>query len=163
MNMAPQFWRFLPALCLAAAVPFALLGDLLDDRIGRLPGFDWTVLRIVTIGALLSAGFAFYQAPRLDRLSAALTSTAGLGGAWCAFLLPGEYGAEAAFVGYCAAGLWGFAALLIAGTAYHRLRWLRWLTLPILTLAVLGCALWLGYAVYVAAPSLIERLTPTRE
>ncbi|MGE0594763.1 MAG: hypothetical protein AB7P07_00230 [Hyphomonadaceae bacterium] len=159
MNMAPQFWRFLPALCVAAAIPIAMFGDVSGDRVGRLSGFDWESLRIIIIGALAAAGFAFYQAPRIDGLCAGLVSAAGLSAAWCAFQLPGLYGSDALVVSVLMLGFWGFAALLIVGTAYHRFRWLRWIALPVLSLACLGALAWFGYTlIYVYWPALMAEI-----
>ncbi len=159
MNMTPQFWRFVPALCLASAPLAAMLGDAVGDRMGRLPGYDWEALRVVIVGALACAGFAFYQAPRIDKWCAIAVALTGLSAAWVSFLMPGRYGVDIALLQLGVAALWLLAALNIFGTAYHSFRWLRWITLPLLFLAAAGCAAWFGYEViYLQGEALVRDL-----
>lgn len=141
-----------------------MLGDAYGDRVGRLSGYDWNVIRVVTVGALACAGFAFYQAARIDRWCAIAVSLAGFSAAWCSFLMPGRFGQDILLLQAFAAGLWLLAALAIFGTAYHSFRWLRWIALPLVFIASALCALWAGnYLISVVLPELMALATPAHQ
>lgn len=160
MNMAPQFWRFTPALALLTAPLFVALAFLFSDALATAPGFDWNQFRYAAIGGLIVAGIAFYQAPRIDRITAAAVIAAAFSVGWCFFVVSGRYGAGVGFIELGILGLWLFALVAIFGTAYAHLRWLRWIALPVVLLAALGCLLWFGHEViFVYAPMVVSALT----
>lgn len=161
MSMAPQFWRLTPALAFAAPPLAVAFASLFADAFNVLPGLDWAAFRFVAILSLLIAGFAFYQAPRIDRLTAGTVIATAFAIAWCAFLISGQYGAGVALIEGLMALLYIFAALAIVSSAYARFRWLRWIVLPLIVLASAACALWLGHElIYVYFPMMVRTLTP---
>lgn len=160
MRVAPQFWRFTPALALLTAPLFVAFASLFSESIAAISGMDWDTFRFVLIGGVISAGIAFYQAARIDRIAAAAVIAGALCVNWCAFFVSGQYGDTLLYIDGVMIAIWLFALGAIFGTAYAHLNWLRWISLPVLVIATLVCIAWLGREVVVVyAPMIWDALT----
>lgn len=154
--MAPQFWRFLPALALASAPLFVPLSQALLQGPDRLPHFDGGAFRLVCAGALLSAGFALYQAPRIDRITGAAAIAGAASLDWAVMMYTGTWGAGALYLQALLLGFWVFIALAIWSSAYHYVHWLRWVALPVLFIASAASFAWFLYEmIFIYAPGMI--------
>lgn len=145
--MAPQFWRYIPALSFALTPLFVLLGQWAGEAMGRMSWFDWGMMRAMAIPAFVLAGWAFLQSPRLGRGSSLILTAAAFAASWVAFLAPGQTGSGAWAVTGAAWGIWLFSAVAILADSAERVRWMRWVALPLLTIASVLCGLWLMHDV----------------
>ena len=141
--LAPQFWRYLPALSFALTPLFVLLGQWVGEALGRMSYFDVNAMRNMAIPALAVAAWSFLQAARLGRGGSLILVAAAFAASWVAFLAPGQTGSGAWIVIGCAWGIWLFSALAITADTMERLRWMRWVALPLLTIASVLCGVWL--------------------
>ncbi|WP_395647494.1 hypothetical protein [Terricaulis sp.] len=151
--LAPQFWRYIPALSFALTPAFVLLGQWVAEAVGRTTWFDANAMRNMAIPALLVAGWAFLQAARLGRGSSWILVAGAFAGAWIAFLAPGQTGSGALALTLAGWAIWLFAAIAVTADAVENVRWMRWVALPLLTIGAGLCALWLGHElIFVYAP-----------
>lgn len=155
--MAPQFWRYIPAFSFAVTPLFVLFGQWVAEAIGRTSWFDAGAMRNMALPALLVAGWAFLQAARLGRGSSLILVAAAFAGSWLAFLAPGQSGSGSMALTLGAWGVWLFSAIAITADAVERVRWMRWVALPLLAIGAVLCALWLGHElIFVYGPIILN-------
>jgi hypothetical protein len=130
-------WRHAPALLLASTPLVMLWGNWLKLAMSPSSYWDWSAIGALGGMALFLAAVAAIVAHRFDRWAASVLSLAAISAAWLAFLQPAASGAGAVLAGLATLIIWFFCALTMAAYALPPVRWLRWLTTPLL---VAGCA-----------------------
>lgn len=155
--LAPQFWRYIPALSFALTPLFVLFGQWVGEIVGRMSWFDWGMVRAMAVPSLVLAGWTFLNVARLGRGSTLILTAAAFAASWIAFLAPGQTGSGAWMVTAGAWSIWAFAAVAILADAVERVRWMRWVALPLLTIASVLCGLWLMHdLIFTYGPMLLN-------